>query len=534
MGLFNFFRKKKLAPFKEQVEKLKKEINLQECLLNNYVLTKSMPMNMGGGPDGYGGPMIIDTGDFLYNFTASLNYELEYLLDIIKKGYFNNLKNFLNLLVKEQIVPTMSGMVQTDSITAYQTLFDELANKYENQTKAPIGTPIQDSLLEQLITRDCEFIRKAETTSYEEIGEGLKEEFKDYVNNMQRIYNFDFENSMEEYLSILKSLRKLIVESDEDSELNVEYTRQIPSLNSFKPKKKKDRKLTPERERLEQVIKDREELKKIIFEKTDWNGLGELIASHNKKVKKLKESDLMAFVGSPNTGYSIIPKSRRKKLTLKDLVGYDAEKTTFTENIDKFLNEEESSHIFMHGPAGTGKTSLINAVLTEYSGKKFRVVEMNKLHLPYVSLVSENLETNTDYKFLIVIDDINIKEDKDVCDYLKELMDSPELSDAPHNVRVCFIADENKEGFGFGSAGTGESYKELENYFGLTIKYHLPTEDEQLKILDHKLTEKKLKNYDLNEEYQKFNKFCIDKNVKDVTPKTIEDYVKNLKITTHQ
>lgn len=100
------------------------------------------------------------------------------------------------------------------------------------------------------------------------------------------------------------------------------------------------------------------------------------------------------------------PVSRLDSIRLEDLVGIDSQKKRLIENTERFLSGLPANNALLWGARGTGKSSLIKALLNAYYGSGLRVVEVDKhdlIHLP--EIVDEICDANQ--RFIIYCDDLS-------------------------------------------------------------------------------------------------------------------------------
>lgn len=95
-------------------------------------------------------------------------------------------------------------------------------------------------------------------------------------------------------------------------------------------------------------------------------------------------------------------------IELKDLLGIDRQKASLTANTRQFVQGLPANNALLWGARGTGKSSLIHALLNEYGDAGLRLVEIDKQQL---SDLPELLNALADepYRFVLFCDDLSFE-----------------------------------------------------------------------------------------------------------------------------
>ena len=72
------------------------------------------------------------------------------------------------------------------------------------------------------------------------------------------------------------------------------------------------------------------------------------------------------------------PVTRPDPVRLEDLLGIDVQKAKILQNTERFLRGEPCNHVLLWGSRGTGKSSIVKALLNEYAPRGLRVIEVDK------------------------------------------------------------------------------------------------------------------------------------------------------------
>ncbi len=131
----------------------------------------------------------------------------------------------------------------------------------------------------------------------------------------------------------------------------------------------------------------------------------------------------------------LVPVADVNRVSFRDLTGYEDQKKTLAGSIEAFLRGEEANHILLYGDAGTGKSTCVRALLTEYEEGPLRLVELTRpcfAQLP--SLLARLAGRNC--RFLLFIDDLSFEESETEYKALKAAMEGG-VQTMPANVRIC-------------------------------------------------------------------------------------------------
>jgi len=76
-------------------------------------------------------------------------------------------------------------------------------------------------------------------------------------------------------------------------------------------------------------------------------------------------------------------------IRLDDLVGYEMERQPAVDNTRQFVAGLPANNVLLYGDRGTGKSSTVKALLTEFHGAGLRLIEVSKEHLAdYLQIVA--------------------------------------------------------------------------------------------------------------------------------------------------
>jgi hypothetical protein len=190
------------------------------------------------------------------------------------------------------------------------------------------------------------------------------------------------------------------------------------------------------------------------------------------------------------------------RIRLDDLHGIDDQKAAIERNTRQFVGGKSANNVLLTGARGTGKSSLIKAVLNKFAARGLRLIEVDKddlIDLPeIVELVRERKE-----HFIIFCDDLSFDAGEPGYKHLKSVLDGS-VSGMPDNLLVYATSNrrhlmpefmrENLEAKhdSDGELHPAESTEEkvsLSERFGLWLSFYPFDQDHYLAICRHWLVE---------------------------------------------
>jgi len=183
------------------------------------------------------------------------------------------------------------------------------------------------------------------------------------------------------------------------------------------------------------------------------------------------------------------------RLRLADLQRIDRQKAALDLNIRQFLSGLPCNNVLLWGARGTGKSSLVKALLNEYAEQGLRLIEVDKTDLLDLPEIVEPLYDRPE-RFLLYCDDLSFEADEPSYKALKAMLDGS-ISAAPDNVLLCATSNrrhllpeymrENQETrIVEGELHHGEAVEEkisLSERFGLWLSFHPFSQDDYLAIV---------------------------------------------------
>ncbi len=109
-------------------------------------------------------------------------------------------------------------------------------------------------------------------------------------------------------------------------------------------------------------------------------------------------------------------------MQLEDLLGIDRQKAVLEENTRQFLAGFPANNVLLWGTRGTGKSSVVRAILHAYADKGLRVVQVDKTDLINLPDIVDAIRGEP-YRFIIFADDVSFETGESSYKMLKSALD---------------------------------------------------------------------------------------------------------------
>lgn len=109
-------------------------------------------------------------------------------------------------------------------------------------------------------------------------------------------------------------------------------------------------------------------------------------------------------------------------IRLSDLKNIERQKAEIRRNTEQFVKGLPANNVLLTGSRGTGKSSLVKALLNEFSGDGLRVVEVDRHLLHELPDIVEQLHARAE-RFIVYCDDLSFSEDDASYRALKTTLD---------------------------------------------------------------------------------------------------------------
>ena len=120
--------------------------------------------------------------------------------------------------------------------------------------------------------------------------------------------------------------------------------------------------------------------------------------------------------------HQLKPIQQAKKIYLEDLKGIERQKEKVIQNTLQFLKGLPANDVLLTGSRGTGKSSIVRALLTEYESQGLRLIEIERDDLSDLPEI-QNIIKDRPEKFIVYCDDLAFNAEDENYRSLKSVLD---------------------------------------------------------------------------------------------------------------
>lgn len=111
-----------------------------------------------------------------------------------------------------------------------------------------------------------------------------------------------------------------------------------------------------------------------------------------------------------------------RKIDLDDLKGIEKQKEKIIQNTLQFLNGLPANDVLLTGSRGTGKSSIVRALLTKYANQGLRLIEIERDNLSELPEIQKIIQHRPE-KFIVYCDDLAFNAEDENYRSLKSVLD---------------------------------------------------------------------------------------------------------------
>lgn len=183
------------------------------------------------------------------------------------------------------------------------------------------------------------------------------------------------------------------------------------------------------------------------------------------------------------------------RIDLRDLYGIDEQKKLVEQNTRQFVEGLPANNVLLTGARGTGKSSLVKALLNKYASRGMRLIEVEKRDLIDLSDIVELIHARPE-RFVIYCDDLSFEADEPGYKALKVVLDGS-IAAASENCLIYATSNRRhlmpefmQENLEYKHVGeeihpgeTSEEKVSLSERFGLWVSFYPFDQDDYLSIV---------------------------------------------------
>jgi len=191
------------------------------------------------------------------------------------------------------------------------------------------------------------------------------------------------------------------------------------------------------------------------------------------------------------------PLNVKLELKLTDLVSIERQMQILQANTRQFLQGLPSNHALLWGARGTGKSSLVRALLAEYANAGLRLIEIERDFLADLPQIVQQI-ANLPQKFLLFCDDLSFEAGEGDYRILKSVLDGS-LAQAPDNLllyatsnRRHLVPEKQADNANWqlieGEVHPSEAVEDkiaLSDRFGLHLSFYPFSQEQYLQAVQH-------------------------------------------------
>jgi len=184
-----------------------------------------------------------------------------------------------------------------------------------------------------------------------------------------------------------------------------------------------------------------------------------------------------------------------EQIALEDLLGIDEQKRVVVENTCQFLAGLPANNCLLWGTRGTGKSSLMRAILNRYARQGLRVIQVDKDDLVHLPDIADAIKQEP-YRYIIFSDDVSFEIGDSSYKMLKSALDGSVYA-PPENALIYVTSNrrhllpeyetDNRGGMLVNNEiHHGEAVEEkisLSGRFGLWVGFHPFSQEQYLEVV---------------------------------------------------
>lgn len=183
-------------------------------------------------------------------------------------------------------------------------------------------------------------------------------------------------------------------------------------------------------------------------------------------------------------------------IRLHQLAAYGHPRQQLLQNTEFLLADQAALHVLLYGSRGSGKSSLVKALVNDYGDRGLRLIQVDKADLTHLPAIVDQVRDRPQ-KFIIFVDDLSFEEDDDAFKALKVVLEGG-VTARPQNVVVYATSNRRhlvreyfaerprpKDQDEIQAWDTLQEKLSFSDRFGLTLTFQAADQSTYLEIVKH-------------------------------------------------
>ena len=150
--------------------------------------------------------------------------------------------------------------------------------------------------------------------------------------------------------------------------------------------------------------------------------LSHVLQQLQQSLPALKQETDLSAIAFKWQDQQLIAIQQPRKIDLDDLKGIEKQKEKIIQNTLQFLNGLPANDVLLTGSRGTGKSSIVRALLTEYANQGLRLIEIERDDLSELPEIQKIIQHRPE-KFIVYCDDLAFNAEDENYRSLKSVLD---------------------------------------------------------------------------------------------------------------
>ncbi|MEG1939860.1 MAG: ATP-binding protein [Eubacterium sp.] len=195
-----------------------------------------------------------------------------------------------------------------------------------------------------------------------------------------------------------------------------------------------------------------------------------------------------SFKLGPNN--RLVPIKNQKYKSMDSLVGYELQKKELLANTKAFIKNHTGLNVLLQGDMGTGKSTMVKALLNTFKDTKLKMIEIKKDQLNFIPTIINTIK-NRPYPFILFIDDLSFEKNDSAYKVFKNIIQGS-LEENPQNILIYATSNKrhlvtethSERDNAVHSKDIMEEKLSLSSRFGLVLTFTAPNQRDYLNIVN--------------------------------------------------